>query len=85
MLTLQVLKDRPALRRREPEPVSGLADVNPNRTTGTVGFGSAEGTLEMNYADLTDDDQAQLCTTGVVIGRLIGANRIRHLSPACPP
>ena len=33
---------------------------------GTVRFGSADGTLEVNYADLTDDDQAQLCTTGVV-------------------
>jgi len=33
---------------------------------GTVRFGSAEGTLEVNYASLTDDDQAQLCTTGVV-------------------
>lgn len=33
---------------------------------GTVRFGSAEGTFELNYADLTEDDQAQLCTTGVV-------------------
>ncbi len=33
---------------------------------GTVRFGSAEGTLEVNYASLTDDDQAQLCTTGDV-------------------
>ena len=33
---------------------------------GSVRFGSAEGTLEVNYASLTEDDQAQLCTTGVV-------------------
>jgi hypothetical protein len=33
---------------------------------GTVRFGSAEGTFELNYASLTEDDQAQLCTTGVV-------------------
>jgi len=33
---------------------------------GTVRFGSAEGTFELNYAALTEDDQAQLCTTGVV-------------------
>ena len=33
---------------------------------GTVRFGSAEGTFELNYASLTEDDQAQLCTTGVL-------------------
>ena len=33
---------------------------------GTVRFGSSDGTLEVNQATLTDDDQAQLCTTGVV-------------------
>jgi hypothetical protein len=33
---------------------------------GAVRFGSAEGTLEVNQATLTEDDQAQLCTTGVV-------------------
>ena len=33
---------------------------------GTVRFGSAEGTFELNYANLTEDDQAQLCTTGVL-------------------
>ena len=33
---------------------------------GTVRFGSAEGTLEVSYAGLTDEGEAQLCTTGVV-------------------
>ena len=33
---------------------------------GTVRFGSADGTFELNYASLTEDDQAQLCTTGVL-------------------
>ena len=33
---------------------------------GTVRFGSAEGTFELHYASLTEDDQAQLCTTGVL-------------------
>ncbi|HET6712459.1 MAG TPA: hypothetical protein VFI59_01935 [Actinomycetota bacterium] len=33
---------------------------------GTVGFGSAEGTFEFKYANLTEDGQAQLCTTGVL-------------------
>jgi hypothetical protein len=36
------------------------------RFAGTVRFGSAEGTLKFSYASLTDDDQAQLCTTGDV-------------------
>ena len=31
---------------------------------GTVRFGSAEGTFEFKYANLTANDQAQLCTTG---------------------
>jgi hypothetical protein len=33
---------------------------------GTMRFGSAEGTLELKYAALTKDGQAQLCTTGIV-------------------
>lgn len=33
---------------------------------GSVGFKSANGTFEFNYATLTGDDQAQLCTTGTV-------------------
>lgn len=33
---------------------------------GTVGFGSADGTFELRYATLTEDEQPQLCTTGVV-------------------
>jgi len=33
---------------------------------GRVRFRSADGTFELNYAELTEDEQAQLCTTGVV-------------------
>jgi hypothetical protein len=33
---------------------------------GTMRFGSAEGTLEVRYAALTKDDEAQLCTSGIV-------------------
>lgn len=33
---------------------------------GIIRWGSAEGTFEFRSASLTDDDQAQLCTTGAV-------------------
>jgi hypothetical protein len=31
-----------------------------------VRFGSADGTFQFNYPTLTDDDQAQLCSTGTL-------------------
>ena len=33
---------------------------------GVVRWGGAAGTFEFNYARLTEDDQAELCTTGVL-------------------
>lgn len=47
---------------------------------GTVRFRSAEGTFEFNYPTLTEEDQAHLCTTGVLDW---SAERVRSV-PAGP-
>jgi len=49
---------------------------------GAVRWGGAAGTFEFNYPTLTDDDQAELCTTGVLdwSAERVGSRPARPLS-----
>ena len=40
--------------------------IHAYHVVGTVGFGSADGTFELRFATLNENEEPQLCTTGVV-------------------